>query len=476
MNKTSDLVIKYLVEYNQKDFIKTRKFSLTFGEFHSLINNFIDQMLFERLVTKKKEVVLIFCKNPFNFIMSYYSALLANLIPLPISPLIKGRELDNYLSLSSYVFSDIKLEKQCLFKESFYQSLIVYKKRGTSDINDLESATDIMVTTSGSTGNPKIAMFALESIIANALGVSKHLKGIPTETIILSLPLHYSFAHTTQMWLQFITGNSLVLTEGHFLPQELYKLIDLFEPTLAGWTPHYLKLVLRDQDLLKKSNFSSLKGIVLAGGKVDYNLSNRFKEQFPHISVIEGYGLTEAGPRITMGVYPFDGTIHKEVVSCGVPLPDTKIRIIDEYGNCCRNFTEGRVVIKNNSLMRGYYKEEIKTQEVLQKGWLFTNDIGFTDEQGRLYIVGRADNMFTYKGFKIYPEEVEEFVLQDIRIDNCRAYLQDDMLNIDIQSAHQIAKEEILDRFHREMPYWKTPDKVNYKVISLTLNGKIKRQ
>jgi long-chain acyl-CoA synthetase len=96
--------------------------------------------------------------------------------------------------------------------------------------------------------------------------------------------------------------------------------------------------------------------------------------------------------------------------SVGLPVPDTIVKIADDEGNEQPTGEIGEVCIKGPQVMRGYWNKPEETDLVLKDGWLLTGDIGKFDEEGYLYIVDRKKDMLIYKGYNVYPRDLEEVI------------------------------------------------------------------
>ena len=133
-------------------------------------------------------------------------------------------------------------------------------------------------------------------------------------------------------------------------------------------------------------------------------------DTFSHGYVTEGYGLTEC----TMGATSNPpGRGNAKVGSVGLPVFDTEVKVVDlSTGEELSPGREGEVLIKGPQVMQGYYNKPEATAEVLEDGWLHTGDIGKMDEDGFLYITDRLKDMIIYKGYNVYPRELEEVLFQ----------------------------------------------------------------
>ncbi len=118
-------------------------------------------------------------------------------------------------------------------------------------------------------------------------------------------------------------------------------------------------------------------------------------------SILQGYGLTETSPVITVNNFH-----ERKYGSVGKPLPGIEVKILT---NSETGGAEGEIITKGPHVMKGYYRNEAKTLEVLRDGWFYTGDIGYFDRDGFLYISGRSKNLIVLgAGKKVFPEEVEE--------------------------------------------------------------------
>jgi long-chain acyl-CoA synthetase len=123
--------------------------------------------------------------------------------------------------------------------------------------------------------------------------------------------------------------------------------------------------------------------------------------------LLEGYGLTECGPMVTLSPYnqiDYDGTI-------GLPAASTDIRLLDDKGEEVALGEPGEMWVKGPQVMSGYYNRPDASAEVLQDGWLATGDIATMDENGFFKIVDRKKDMIIVSGFNVFPNEIEEILM-----------------------------------------------------------------
>ncbi|HEV7648143.1 MAG TPA: AMP-binding protein [Actinophytocola sp.] len=173
--------------------------------------------------------------------------------------------------------------------------------------------------------------------------------------------------------------------------------------TSMGGAPALFAALLHCPDVHTR-DLSSVRGISSGAAPMPVEMINRLKELAPDATVSEGYGLTE----VTMGATA--GPSHRSGVrkagTVGLPVFDTEVRI----DGAAAPGERGEVCIRGPQVMAGYHNRPEATAEVLVDGWLHTGDIGVLDADGYLSIVDRMKDMLLYKGYNVYPRELEELL------------------------------------------------------------------
>ncbi len=156
---------------------------------------------------------------------------------------------------------------------------------------------------------------------------------------------------------------------------------------------------------VRKSFASNLRYFVGGGALLDIELQRFFYAL--GMPMFQGYGLSEASPVISAN------TPHSHKLgSSGKPLPDMEIKIVDEEWNECPLGEKGEIIIKGGNTMLGYWKNEKETKKTLANGWLHTGDLGYLDEDGYLYVLGRNKSLLIANdGEKFSPEGIEEALM-----------------------------------------------------------------
>src|SRR5690606_29914333 len=132
-------------------------------------------------------------------------------------------------------------------------------------------------------------------------------------------------------------------------------------------------------------------------------------ETFPNMKVQNLYGQTENSPAASTLK---DHLALDKIGSVGEALPQTEIRVVDEFGEPLPTGQVGEIVMRGPQVMKGYLKDEEETRRTIKNGWLYTGDLGRMDDDGLLYIVDRKKDMIIRGGENVYPVEVEEVLYQ----------------------------------------------------------------
>lgn len=152
------------------------------------------------------------------------------------------------------------------------------------------------------------------------------------------------------------------------------------------------------------------------------SVAERWKKQTGQ-DIIEGYGLTEASPVVTVNpvhLPPRLGTI-------GVPLPSTDVKVVDDDRNEVAHGEPGELAVRGPQVMRGYWQQPEETSKVLtDDGWLLTGDIATIDDDGYVTIVDRKKEIILVSGFNVYPGELEDAAMQHSKVSEAGAIAVDD--------------------------------------------------
>ncbi len=409
----------------------------------------------QELGLKKGDSFAIMVPNTLQYPIALFGALLAGLTVVNVNPLYTARELEhqlkdsntkailiieNFANTLEQVIDKTNVEHVILtslgdrlgtIKGSLVNFVVKYIKkmvptfklpnaiRFNTVVSKGESLpfTPVLVSgddlaflqyTGGTTGVSKGAMLTHRNMVANleqAKAAIKPLLEEGKELIVTALPLYHIFALTANC-LTFVTlgGSNLLITNPRDMPNFVKELSKYPFTAITGVNTLFNGLL--NTPGFKDLDFSRLKMSLGGGMAVQRPVAERW-QQVTKTRLLEGYGLTECSPMVTLSPYnlkEYDGTI-------GVPAPSTDIQIRDEEGKEVAVGEAGEMWVKGPQVMKGYYNRPEATAEVLKEGWLATGDIACMNDKGFFSIVDRKKDMIIVSGFNVFPNEIEEVIM-----------------------------------------------------------------
>lgn len=261
--------------------------------------------------------------------------------------------------------------------------------------------------TGGTTGVSKGAMLTHGNMVANLEQVTGCLDPLlkkGQEMVVTALPLYHIFALTANC-LTFMKygGHNLLITNPRDMQGFIKELKGKKFTVMTGVNTLFNGLL--NSPGFSELDFSTLK-ISLGGGMAVQRPVAEKWQTVTDSRLVEGYGLTECAPLVTVSPYDLDGFNG----SIGLPAPSTELKIVKEDGTEAELGESGELWVKGPQVMKGYYNRPDATADCLKDGWFATGDVAKFDEEGFFYIVDRKKDMIIVSGFNVFPNEVEEVV------------------------------------------------------------------
>ena len=230
-----------------------------------------------------------------------------------------------------------------------------------------------------------------------------------TATAIILTPWFHAMGVIGGLTLTVMSGSSLHIHERLDPARYLADAERLRVTTMSG-APALFAVLMAHPDFATR-DLSSVRAISSGAAPMSHEMVNALRARFNGIPIVEGYGMTE----LTMGAItsPSHRSGLRKVGSVGIPSPDTSVKIVALSGNSEDPLPaniEGEVCVRGPQVMAGYYQRPAETAAAIVDGWLHTGDIGLLDDDGYLYIVDRKKDMLLYKGYNVYPRELEEIL------------------------------------------------------------------
>ncbi|MCX7923045.1 MAG: acyl--CoA ligase [Clostridia bacterium] len=346
------------------------------------------------------------------------------------------------------------------------KTLVLYSKefgRGGdwNPTSTLSNELAMILFTSGTNGKPKGVMLSHANILNNAKDIQDYLNIGSKDHMLILRPLCLVSAINAEFLVAMLNGVRVSFYSDLFMPQRLLGFMQRMKCTVMTSTPTMLyQLVL----CKSKVDLPALRKVGLSSEHAHSEIVERLREVFPDVEFYTLYGLTEASPRVTYLPPEFFG---KKNSCSGIPLKSVQIKIVDQYGNEVRAGKEGEIIVKGPNIMVGYWKDSQQTSEKIRNGWLYTGDLGYIDEEGFLYVIGRKDDMIIRAGTNIYPQELENLLLQSKYIKEVVAwgepnpkYGQKICIEVVPENAIAMTNADVMALCRQYLQFYQLPDEV----------------
>jgi len=258
------------------------------------------------------------------------------------------------------------------------------------------------------------------------------------------------------------TGARIVLME-RFTLESIFATIERERVTFTCSVPRMFLGMLFHQGG-EKYDLSSLRLCITGGSTMPADFIPLFREKFG-APLVEGYGLTEASPICTITRLEQEN----KPGAIGTPIGGVEARIIADDNTDVPRGETGELIVRGKNVMKGYYKDERATAEVIRDGWLHTGDLGRMDADGYIFLTGRKKRMVITSGFNVYPREVEIVLEMHPAVAAARVESKEDMMRGEIVKALIVRKpgveadeKEILRHCRAYLSSYKLPREVEF--------------
>lgn len=373
-------------------------------------------------------LVFSLCRNEIGSVLGYTAFINNGIVPVLVNSHLDETLLDNLLRRyrPEYLWVPKDQTKQ------FSETVIVYEvhdyvllKNKHSKDYPLYEELALLITTSGSTGSPKLVRQSYINVLENAKSIVEYLRLDSTERPITTLPMNYVYGLSI-INSHLLVGATILLTDKGLMQKAFWDFFKQEEATSFGGVPYTYEML--DKLRFYRMKLPSLKTMTQAGGKLTTGLHEKFAkyadEQGKHFVVM--YGAAEATSR--MGYLPPERAVEKRG-SMGIPIPGGRFYLIDDDGKTITEpFTTGELVYEGKNVTLGYAErgeDLIKGDE--RHGRLETGDMAQFDADGFYYIVGRKKRFLKIYGNRVNLDEVDRLIKSEYHIEVATAGVDDHM-------------------------------------------------
>lgn len=390
---------------------------LTYGELQSEANRL-------KVCLSGKKLAFCLCSNTIPSIIGYVAFIQAGVATVLLDAQKDRELLNNLLSIyhPNYVWAPREMGFGNVLAEM--NDYALYEHSQT--LIDIHPDLSLLLTTSGSTGSPKLVRLTQRNIKSNAESIAKYLHLTECERPVTSLPMYYSYGMSV-INSHFIKGATLLLTDKTVFDKEFWSFVKEEKATSIAGVPYTYEMLKRLRFM--EMDLPNLKTMIQAGGKLNAAIAKEYMEwaKAHDKEFIVMYGQTEAAPR--MSYLPFENAIEK-YSSIGIAIPGGKfsLRDVDDKEIDSPN-VDGELVYMGDNVCLGY----AESLEDLSKGdenhsVLHTGDIARRDEDGFYYITGRMKRFVKIWGNRVNLDAIEQLI--KIVTTNCACVGVDDKITV----------------------------------------------
>ncbi|RBW48908.1 AMP-binding protein [Marinobacter sp. F3R11] len=362
------------------------------------------------------------------------------------------------------------------------QILDDYQPLDQAEPIDLWNDISLMTFTSGTTGRPKGAMLSFGSALYKTAASMMANKVEPDGCTLAVAPFCHIAGMNSGVYMPVYTRRTTVILP-RFDPETVVRAFEVYRCDMWYSIAPMLRAIL-DMPGIEQRNLRCIcnNPATSFGIPVTEELADEWKALTGCQIHEASFGLSET--------HTSDTFMPKEKIkwgSCGIPMPENEIRILDiESGEPLPKGQSGQIVIRNKGVFRGYWKQPDATAETLRDGWVHTGDVGYFDKDGYLFFTGRIKEMIKCSGYSVFPEDVEALMLRHPSITQCAAIGVPDMkrgetvklvavLNPDYKG--QVSEQELIDWARNNMAAYKYPRIVEFRdSLPATGAGKVLRR
>lgn len=407
--------IAVITEQNQK---------ITYNEF----NQFCEQLTSH---INKRCLVFNMCTNELGSLVGYIGFLNTKIVPVMLKADLDEILLTNMLETYKPAYINLPTSMADGFDkfEKVYSNIgYTLLKTNFEEEYKLNDELALLLTTSGSTGSPKLVRQSYKNIEANTKSIVEYLQLNETERAITTLPMNYTYGISiinTHLWV----GASIILTEKGLMQKEFWQQMKEFEATSFAGVPYTYEML--DKLRFFRMSLPSLRYMTQAGGKLSPELHHKFAQWAKDCGkkFIVMYGQTEATAR--MSYLPAEKSLEK-YGSMGIAIPNGKFSLIDVNGEeILTPETVGELVYEGDNVTLGYAecgKDLDKGDE--RQGKLITGDMAKFDKDGFFYIVGRKKRFLKIYGNRVNLDETERLIKSAFKNLECACTGVDDSMKI----------------------------------------------
>ncbi|CAL5328519.1 unnamed protein product [Camellia sinensis] len=341
---------------------------------------------------------------------------------------------------------------------------------------------------SGTTGLPKGVMLTHKGLVTSVAqqvdGENPNLYFHSEDVIMCVLPLFHIYSLNSVLLCALRVGAAILIMQ-KFEIKLLMELVHKYKVTIAPFAPPIV-LAIANSPVFDDYDLSSIRTVMSGGAPMGKELEDTVRAKLPNAKLGQGYGMTEAGPVLSMCLAFAKEPFEIKSGSCGTVVRNAEMKIVDpDTGASLPQNQAGEICIRGDQIMKGYLNDPEATERTIDKeGWLHTGDIGYIDDNDELFIVDRLKELIKYKGFQVAPAELEAMLIAHPDISDAAVVPMKDEAAGEVPVAFvirangsKITEDEIKQYISKQVVFYKRINRVFFAdSIPKAPSGKILRK
>lgn len=273
-----------------------------------------------------------------------------------------------------------------------------------------------IIYTAGTSDSPRGVVLSHANLLANSTNYCAACDFAPGQRELATTQLFH--ISTFSRLFTYVRSATTCYLMKHFTPDACFDIMQRENITSITQTPTMYRMLLQAKPERKKAG-AALSRVITGASAMSPAERQELRDLFPNAALYDIYGQTEAAPGISV-LGPQDFLSRPD--SVGRPIPGVRVAIVDERGRKLPAGSIGEITCRGRNVMQGYFRNEAASKEVLMRRRLHTGDMGFIDEEGFLYIVGRKRDIIISGGINVYPPEIENELRMHPGIADCAVF------------------------------------------------------
>ncbi len=398
------------------------------------------------------ERVAISCEHLQDYIVALFACWASNTTAVPVEAKLNASAQNQMLDISKVHW--ILSSEKCSAGSIHAKRVRPYEY--TEALSEGVIPAQFLFT-SGSTGAPKAVMLSHQTLLCAAIESVDSIRLTPEDIQLTTVPFWHAYGQNRGLLSTVYSGASIVPIFEDDIKAKLFALKNI-DPTILISMPSFYGLLSGIKPILGQR----LRLAISGAAPLAPAIRKRF-EQIYNVPLMTSYGLTECQVIACMRL-----DIERPLGAVGYPIRGVHLRLIGEDGKEVNSGQQGRVLVKGHNVMMGYFERD--NEKVIMDGWFDTQDIGKIDETGALHLVGRESTFIKRSGIKVYPIEIQNFLINHPNIIDATVtrYInsigsEELMVQVVLQAESTLDESDLLKYCEDNLPPYKVP--LKYKIV-----------